>query len=57
MENKKLIIKALKTGVPVTRIAKELGIPLRTLWWKIENDEDLQEAKQHHLNYIDNLFS
>jgi len=54
--DKKIIIKALKSGVPVRRIAKELSIAERTLWRRIEKDTELQHAKTQFEAYIVNLF-
>ena len=54
--NKKLIIKALKHGVPIRRIAKEVGKNERAIWRYIKKDKEMQFAMNQYKAFVDNLF-
>lgn len=55
--DKKLIIKALKNGVPLRRISRELKIPASTLSLWFRKDKEYQMALEYHKTLVDNLFS
>jgi len=57
MNKKKLIIKALKNGVAIRRLAKEIGVNERSIYRWIKADADLQMALNYHKSLIDNLFN
>lgn len=52
------LINALKMGVPLRRISRELGIPLSTLsMWCNGRDKELNIAFNYYKNIVNNLFS
>jgi hypothetical protein len=55
--DKKLIIKALRNGVPLRRISRELGIPASTLSYIFRRDKEYQMALDYHKTLVDNIFS
>jgi len=55
--DKKLIIKALKHGVPLRRISRELKVPLSTLsTWCNGRDKEIAEAYNEYKISVNNLF-
>lgn len=54
--DKKLIIKALKNGVPLRRISRELKIPASTLSLWFRKDKEYKMALEYHKMLVDNLF-
>jgi hypothetical protein len=55
--DKKLIIKALRNGVPLRRISRELKIPASTLCYLFKRDKEYQMALDYHKTLVDNIFS
>lgn len=51
-----IIIKALKSGVPVSRIQRETKVPARTLWHRIKTDREYKIAYEFHKTLVDNIF-
>lgn len=54
--DKKLIIKALRNGVPLRRISRELGVPASTLSYIFRRDKEYQMALNYYKTFVDNLF-
>ena len=55
--DKKLIIKALRNGVSLRRISRELKIPATTLSLWFRKDKEYKQALEHYKTFVDNLFS
>lgn len=56
-EHKEKIIEALKNGVPLRRISRELKIPASTLCLWFKRDKEYKQALEYHKTLVDNLFS
>ena len=52
-----IIEKALRMGVPIRRIAKEVGVHERTLWRWLDTNPKYRQAYEYYKTLIDNLFS
>ena len=56
IERKKLIIKALKRGMPISEIARLSGVPRITIYQRLKNDKEYKHARNQYLTSIQNIF-
>lgn len=55
--NRKLIIKALKSGVSIKRICERLNVDRVSFYKALKQDDDMRHALEYYKTFVENLFA